>query len=517
MGEITPADLARWRGGDWRGFVRTCCILRRPDGTVGPLEVSDRQAAWLDAIAARRPDGAPCYTTIGIVSPKRSGKTTIAAAAALYRTALDEDRLTIFLGNSRESAESLSFECAKEFLRRGPLGVFAEVRRSRISLPALNSEMRAVPCSAKTVAGITVTGALVSDELWQADDEEPWQLLSSQKSGNAQAIMVSQASGLHSAVHRLFVTAQDQEPDHLWFDYVPPEWIDAHLSPNPYLDAAYIGERRVELGIEAVFDHYFRNIWGGGGGRFVTPADLDACTLDAELPRNVHEVRALLADLGADLGDCAFASALDRAMPGNATGDDSVWVTTATLPADEAGLRRVLVVECNVLPTGSEAEVMAARAATERLVGQPPAVAVEVYQAADLARRLGAQVISPSPPRQAEQFTRLGRLLSEHLLVIPADAELLLRQLAGFGVDTSTQPPRFGKKVNGNGDDAVYALAMACERGRRAPSGRARASVIVAVPAAAMRRASSLTRDPAVRSTHEQRAKLKAAARRRRG
>lgn len=455
MSAITAEQLGRWRAGDWRSFVETCCILRRPDGTIGPLLLSDRQAEWMDAVAARRHDGAPRYTTVGIVAPKRSGKTVVAAAAALYLTAIDEDRLSIFLGNSRESAESLSFDVVKEYLTRGPLGAWAGVQRGRIVFADLGSEMRAVPCSAKTVAGVTVTGALVSDELWQADDEEPWQLLSSQKSGGAIAVMVSQASGVQSAVHRLYETARDQAPEHLYFDYIEPDWIDEHTSPNPYIDEAYLAERRAELAIDAVFRHYFRNEWGGDAGEYLDAADLAAATRDdLHLPTTAAELEHLLREAtGYGVADCMFTSGCDRAMPGSGAGDGSYLVTSARAPSDQ-----VVVVQVADLGDGSKAAVVGAWSQIANMVGGWPRLLIEVYQSADLADDLGAETVTPSAPRQHEAFTALARLFAERRIAIPGDAEVLSAQLGRFGIDTGRHPPAYGKRVNRRADDAVYAL-----------------------------------------------------------
>lgn len=459
---ITAEQLAAWRAGDWRDFVNTCCILRRPDGTIGPLQLSDRQASWMDAIAAKKPDGSPRYSTVGIVGPKRSGKTVIGAAAALFVTATDEDRLSVFLGNSRESAESLSFDCVKEYLRRGPLGAASEVQRGRIRFPALNSEMRAVPCSAKTVAGMTVTGLAVSDELWQADDEEPWHLISSQKSGNAQTLMVSQASGIESAVYRLYRAAQDGAPPHLFFDYIEPDWLREHLSPNPYIDAAYLEERRVELGIPVLYAHYFLNEWRGGAGEYLDPEDLQAAIIDgATLPTTRRQLEALLEIAGASIGQCAFASGLDRAMPGTTTGDESWFVTTARTPAD-----RVVVVQAEHCETGSKSEVRAAWGRIAALIGAWPWLKMEIYQCKDLADEWGpewCEAVTPSGPRQHAIFSALARLFTERRMHIPEGAEVLVKQLGTFGCDTSTQPPRYGKKVNRKADDSVYGLAWSVD------------------------------------------------------
>jgi len=466
---ITPANLARWRKGDILHFVESCCHLRRPDNSVGPLKLSDRQASWLLALAERDGDGGARWRTVGVVSPKRSGKTVIGAAALLYKTLVGEDRLSISLANSRESSTALAFTEASKMVRRGPLAEIATVERGRILFPDVGGEIRCVPCEASTVGGLTVTGLLLSDEGWSAPSDEPWTLLRSQLSGDGQALMISQASGLKSFVYRLYETAQAGTSKGLFFDYVEPDWLATNLSPNPFMSAEILADIEAEIGVPAIYRHYFQNVWSEGGETLFAPGDVVAAVEASPftLPRTREELAGVL---GCDPRACWYGSGLDRAMPGSTTGDDSVFVTVARTPGDGVSLGQVVVVQCDRLLTGSEAEVVAAVEFSHQLTGKAPDLLVEVYQAADLAARLpGAQLVTPSAPRQAEAFTFLARLFNERRIRIPEDADLLIGQLATFGIDTSTQPPRFGKKISGGMDDSVYGLAWACEPMRAPP------------------------------------------------
>jgi len=467
---ITAKDLARWRAGDILHFVEKCCRLRRPDNTVGPLELSERQASWLLALAEQDAEGKPRWRTVGVVSPKRSGKTAaLAAPALLFKAITATDSLSVCLANSRESARALSFSEASKMVKLGPLNSLAVCERGRILFPDLGSEIRCVPHAPDTVAGLTVTGLLVSDEGWQAPSSECWDLLRSQLSGDGQALMVSQASGVKSFVYRLYETAKAGTSKGLWFDYVSPEWLAEHLSPNPFMTAEILADIEAEIGVPAIYRHYFQNVWSEGSESLFAPADVVAA-VEARpftLPRTREELAAVL---GCDPRACWYGSGLDRAMPGTTTGDDSVFVTVARTPGDGVSLGQVVVVQCERLPTGSEAEVVAAVEFSHQLTGKAPELLVEVYQAADLVARLpGALLVTPSAPRQAEAFTFLARLFNERRIRIPEDADLLIGQLATFGIDTSTQPPRFGKKISGGMDDSVYGLAWACEPMRAPP------------------------------------------------
>lgn len=449
---ITAEQFARWKRGDILDFCDTCCIMRRPDGTVGPLSLSEVQAEWLLAVAAQDDRGLPRYSTVGVVGPKRCGKTVISAAASLWKAVTGEDRLNIHLSNSRESAQDLSYRQVREFIEKGPLRAEADVQRNSIFFRSLGSEIRALPCSAGAAAGVTVSGLLCSDELWLSEDPEPFDLLMKQRGGEGQALVVSQASGVESRVYELYRLAQDEDPPHLRHFYVEPDWLREHGSPNPYVTEETLAQWRLETPVEAQWRHWFLNEWSEGAGEFLAPEHIDAAVIDAALPTSREELAALLKPW--KIEDCAFDSGLDRSMPGSATGDSSYYVTTARTPDD-----RVVVIGVADLVTGSKQEVFDAHTRMANIIGYWPELAVEVYQSADLAAELDATVITPSSQTQQRGFSALARLFAERRITIPeGGAEVLIAQVRSFGCDTSTSPPRYGKKVNRRPDDSVYAL-----------------------------------------------------------
>ena len=156
--DLTPERLNTWRR-DPLAFAADL-VIRRPDGTLGPPQFSDRQASWLRALAERE-GSRPRYKTVGIVAPKRSGKTLVEAVALVWKS-LAPDRLSVCLANSRESAQSLGFAEAVKLVERGPLAHDATIQRGRIMF-AWGAEIRAVACAPGAVTGLTVTGLLASD------------------------------------------------------------------------------------------------------------------------------------------------------------------------------------------------------------------------------------------------------------------------------------------------------------------------------------------------------------------
>lgn len=445
MGHVTETDLLAWRA-DPVAFSQIL-TMRRPDGTTGPPQWSARQASWLRALAARDDDGAPLYRTVAVVGPKRAGKTLTSAVALLW-SCLWPDRLSVALANSREGAEELGYREALRLLKTSPLASLARDRRGRIEFDN-GSAVYAVPCNPATVSGLTVSGLLVSDELWSAVSPEPYRLLSSQASSvSSQVLLVSQTSGTDSDVYRLYQAAQRGDAPRTFVDYIGPEVVTTEGNPNPYIDQAYLAERRAALP-DALYRQYMLGEWGSVGNAFISAALVAACDADYRFPQTREEFR--------ELGCSVVGSGLDRAQP-FAGRDDSVWVTVG----QRDGTYYVLA--CSVLPTGSEGEVLAEARRTRDVCG-PHRRICEAYQSADLAGRLNAELRHATAQAQARLFGRLHRLMAEGRLKWPKgpEGDILRRQVTAFTVDTSSAQPRFSGGTGAGVDDVVYALGWALE------------------------------------------------------
>jgi len=445
MGHVTETDLRTWRA-DPVAFSQTL-TMRRPDGTTGPPQWSARQASWLRALAARDEKGAPLHRTVAVVGPKRCGK-TLASAVALLWSCLWPDRLSVALANSREGAEELGYREALRLLKTSPLASLARDRRGRIEFDN-GSTVMAVPCNAATVAGLTVSGLLVSDELWSAVSPDPYRLLSSQASSvSSQVLLVSQTSGTDSDVYRLYMAAQRGEAPRTWVDYIGPSVVAAQGNPNPYLGDDYLAERRAQLP-DALYRQYMLGEWGSAGNAFVSAALVAACDADYRFPQTREEF--------SELGCAVVGSGLDRAQP-FAGRDQSVWVTVGQRDGT------FYVLACSVLPTGSEGEVLAEARRTRDVCG-PHRRIIEAYQSADIAGRLNAELRHATSQAQSVLFGRLHRLMAEGRLKWPRgpEGDILRRQVTAFTVDTSSAQPRFSGGSGAAVDDAVYALGWALE------------------------------------------------------
>ena len=455
--KLTADNLARWQA-DPVAFAKEACIMRRPDGTLGPPVLSDRQRSWLTALAAQK-DGKRQYRQVVVIAPKRSGKTTIGGIALLWAS-LGEDRRSACLANSRESATSLGFDVAADLVKRGPLAGAAKVQRNKILFPALNTEIVALPCEAATVAGIGVNGLLLSDELWAASDEEPFRLLRAQASSDTSCVLVvSQASGLQSEVYRLYEAGQADPPvPGLFVDYVAPEELRAGLQLSPARTPEYLALEKA-TSIEAVFEHYHLNEWGGAGGNFLDADVLAACDEDFEFPRTSEDFRALAARFAAG-GRIVVAGGLDRALP-YAGHDESAFVFVAVCPGPEH-LPVFRLVGLSVLKTGAAEDITAAFARARATFG-PVSVIAETYQCADLALAQGWELRAASPQAQLSGFTMLHRLASEGRLRWPAgpEADAIREQLGRLKVDTSGPQPKFSGGKRAAVDDVCFAAMWA--------------------------------------------------------
>ena len=150
MADLTPETLRTWRA-DPIAFAGALTI-RRPDGTLGPPQFSERQASWVRALAERE-DGS---ASTGVRIARKAGK-TLAQALALVHASLWPDRLSVALSTSRESAQGLAFSEAVKLVERGPLSHDARILRGEIRF-SWNTSIRAVAAAPGAVTGLTVSG-----------------------------------------------------------------------------------------------------------------------------------------------------------------------------------------------------------------------------------------------------------------------------------------------------------------------------------------------------------------------
>ena len=448
MTEITAERLQQWQQ-DIIAWAKDCVVWRSPDGRQGPIQFYAEQEQALREATKRDAEGRFVYKTIVFSYPKRDGKTLQAALIVAWRTCTMTDQRSVVLANSREQARSVLFDMVRRIFERSPiLRELAQIQHNRIAVPALDNEVVCLPANEATVQGYAVTGVAAVDELHAAQDTGPFEMLASQTEAvDAQVIISSQAGSRLGPLFRLY-QQRDEDP-RLFFDY-------RTKNAAPWVTEEWLEQRRKQL-LPSVYRYLHENAWGESGEKLFSPEQLDEIVEDYAMPRIRAEWEALRANITDGLAITYIGAGLDRAQPFRGR-DRSVFTVVAAVATDPP---EFWVVQQDVLPTGSEAEVTAAVNRAREIFGQLNKVIFETYQAADLAARLGAELRPASIQAQQGLFNRLYELVESRRLHIPREAELLRQELELIEVDTSGgQFARFGAPAGAH-DDTVYSLAWA--------------------------------------------------------
>ena len=141
-----------------------------------PFELIDWQEQIIrDVFGILRPDGTREYRTAFIEIPKKCGKTTLAAAVALYMLCADgEQRAEVYSCAADREQASLVFDAACDMVRLCPaLNSRCDIRPSRKTIHYIptNSTYKALSAEVAGKSGINVS-ALIFDELWVQKDRK---------------------------------------------------------------------------------------------------------------------------------------------------------------------------------------------------------------------------------------------------------------------------------------------------------------------------------------------------------
>lgn len=141
-----------------------------------PFELIDWQEQIIrDVFGILRPDGTREYRSCYIEIPKKCGKTTLAAAVALYMLCADgEQRAEVYSCAADREQASLVFDAACDMVRLCPaLNSRCDIRPSRKTIHYIptNSTYKALSAEVAGKSGINVS-ALIFDELWVQKDRK---------------------------------------------------------------------------------------------------------------------------------------------------------------------------------------------------------------------------------------------------------------------------------------------------------------------------------------------------------
>lgn len=134
----------------------------------GPIRLAEYQRRIIDEALARRPDGMLKYTTVVYSAPKKSGKSAVSSAVALYMAYHNPNSFVACVANDgKQSTDRLYGPIYTNFRLHKQLGgIFSEVNPNRTEVILPNyTKIEAIPCDAAGEAGSQPLGVFLS-ELW---------------------------------------------------------------------------------------------------------------------------------------------------------------------------------------------------------------------------------------------------------------------------------------------------------------------------------------------------------------
>lgn len=452
VSEVTQDHIERWAT-DEVAFAEEACVVRYPTGDIGPIRLFPHQRQWLNETSKRTPVGDLAYKYVVASWPKRDGKSLLSSIKGAHRLFMKPDTTSYILANSEQQGGTVLMAGVAEIAELSPalqaMGPETETVRDgtvlRISVPALGTRMRVLPCNMKTVQGFGPSpwGLLMSDEIHAAQDPNVFDYLSAQcEAHNSQIVISSQAGPPtdDNPVYRLYKARREPE---VYFDYreeVSTPWakrlaaLDKKTKPRP------------------VYDRLWRNAWGARGQRLFDPKQVDACMARYKLPTTREEFNKLREELGI----IRVGAGLDRALAWARTGagDDSVWTAVG-----ETREGIYVILQADLLPTGAENEVLAADAKSRKVFGVRHPI-LETYQCGDISGKIaGAQLIPFTPQRKMRMYNGLYELIANRRMMIARECKQLRKQLLDIMVDTTSAQPKFeGKPHDDFPDSLVWAI-----------------------------------------------------------
>ena len=463
--EVTAEKMAEWRL-DPVKFARDCVRVVDPrTGRLGRVKLLPDQEEFLRE-AGERDDRNFLRRKTCIASwPKRHGKTLCVAILIAWRLACWQRQRCGILANSEKQAQSNLFDAVSSIFRDSP--VLAdwvpdeELQATSVRVPALLNEVKTYAANWRTIQG-TAFDVVACDELHASEDGgRAFEFASNQtEAANAQVYISSQA-GMPTdgnpmwRYYQMFLQGRES----VFFSY--GQEIEAPWAKS-------LAEEAQHSLLPAEYDYLWRNVWGAlGGQKLFSPEMIEAaCAGSYQAPRTRDDWR----DLCEELGPGVVAVGVDRAGVGP-RGDRSVVSAVAAFYQNRPEPEYRLLT-CDVLPTGSEAEVLESIARVEEIAGSELlGVAMEAYNCGDLVDRVpGARLVWPSTPAQQRWFTALYRAMSEGRFLFDARAGiepkkrkpgLLKAELLTLEYE---QQPGGGSKFGtqkGAHDDTVYGTAIA--------------------------------------------------------
>jgi phage terminase large subunit-like protein len=187
-------DDARDDAGD-RAVLFIEKYLRHVKGELGghPLILQDWQEGYVRRLfGTLREDGLRQYRTTLLAIPRKSGKSTLAAALALKLLFADnEPGAEVFSCAADTGQAKVVFDIAKGMVEQSPiLSSRCKIYRNSIVIPKTYSQYRALSSESTTKHGLSASG-IVFDELHAQPDSELWRVMTSSTGARRQPLTIA--------------------------------------------------------------------------------------------------------------------------------------------------------------------------------------------------------------------------------------------------------------------------------------------------------------------------------------
>ena len=465
MQKLNSEIIKGWRNGADGFFQWIADIQPKILTAKGRYEVIELALFQVEAIRGaleRRPDGQWKYTTIAFSFPRRHSKTVLMALLVLWRFCLNPNENIVIVANSEKQTRSTAFKIVRGVIQNTP-ALLAQIGRENIlqnsiEYPALQSSIRAVPCSPASLYGEKITCGWVS-EIHAAFSDEPMQIISSSlgDSLGSWLLIDSTADQTGGPLHALETLQASAEDETVYVARIEYRDLDEALEKSPpWIRRDWLKSRARQL-LPVTFQTQHLNQRAASDSSLFATADIDRAQERLPLPMSADELKDLTAGRTYVVG-----GGLDRAYFGSLHGDSTIWTSTAKV-AGLAGEEPHFYILNQQSILGSLAPLIKKALAEDHKKYILDNVIFESYNSQDIylwsiENQISAEVIHATNTNQTPAFTELFRIVREGRLHFSDKLQDLAREMESFTYELKNGQPRFGINDRVN-DDRVYSLA----------------------------------------------------------
>lgn len=466
MSKPDKARVKAWRNGAAGFWLWVEDIKPRIPSARGGFTIFQPESFQIDEVSKAlelKPDESPRYGTIVLCWPRRHSKTVMNALIVLWRFYTKQTQTIKVLANSERQVTSTAFKLAKDIILNTPALIGAigkgNVQQYKITYPALQNTIQAIPANERVAYGAKVTVAWTT-ELHAAKDDSVLQILASSTGDSEDGLVLidSTTDGTGGPIHLLEQFQESGEDPTVFVSRIEYSGLEEALEKSPpWIRRNWLKSRKAQM-LPALFASQHLNQRGAAVNALFAPERIRACQdtyrapVAAEGLKNLFQGRKYIVGGG-----------LDRAYGFSLNGDATIWTTVAKAAGDDGEAEYTLLNQESI-PFSSGRGIKKTIAQDHERYDLENAV-IEAYNAQDIASwaqdaRIPVEVIHPTIQTQVPLFTELHRIVAEGRLHFSAEFKNLAGEMKTFKYDTTGPNPKFGHP-KGFHDDRVYSLAWA--------------------------------------------------------